>query len=55
MRLPTRRLELGAVGPPPQEDRPENFFNQSLLERAGLDRRKVQDEENRYQLPDELE
>ncbi len=32
--------DLGAVGPPPAEEKPENFFTQSLLDRAGLDRRK---------------
>lgn len=34
--------DLGAVGPPPQEDKPENFFSRSLLDRAGLDRRGVE-------------
>jgi len=33
----------GAIGPPPQDDRPEYFFNQSLLERAGLQRKKKEE------------
>lgn len=32
--------DLGAMGPPPSDDVPESFMNQSLLERAGLDRKK---------------
>ncbi len=31
-------VELGAVGPPPPDDRDNDIFNTSLLERAGLDR-----------------
>jgi pSer/pThr/pTyr-binding forkhead associated (FHA) protein len=33
----------GAVGPPPQDDRPDYFFNQSLLERAGVQRKKKEE------------
>ncbi|MCH7727760.1 MAG: FHA domain-containing protein [Planctomycetes bacterium] len=36
--------DLGAIGPPPQEDRPEHFLNIPLLERAGLQRRKLDKE-----------
>lgn len=32
-------IDLGAVGPPPVDDLPEDIMNQSLLERAGLERR----------------
>lgn len=39
--------DLGAMGPPPSDDIPENFMSQSLLERAGLDRRK-KDAQRRY-------
>ena len=31
-------IDLGAAGPPPEDDLPEDIMNQSLLERAGLDR-----------------
>jgi adenylate cyclase len=31
-------FELGAVGPPPAEDLPDDVMSQSLLERAGLER-----------------
>jgi len=31
--------DLGAVGPPPPDEPVENLFSQSLLERAGLDKR----------------
>jgi adenylate cyclase len=31
--------DLGAVGPPPPDEPVDNVFSQSLLERAGLDRR----------------
>lgn len=34
----------GAVGPPPQDDRPDYFFNQSLLERAGVQRKKKKED-----------
>ncbi|MEQ8791679.1 MAG: FHA domain-containing protein [Pirellulaceae bacterium] len=46
--------ELGAVGPPPSDDREENFLGQSLLERAGLARRagKERDPEQRYDVTD---
>lgn len=33
-------IDLGAVGPPPQDDSEHHFLGQSLLERAGLERRK---------------
>lgn len=33
-------VDNGAVGAPPQEERPDNFFHQSLMQRAGLVRRK---------------
>ncbi|HMP78936.1 MAG TPA: FHA domain-containing protein [Pirellulaceae bacterium] len=36
--------ELGAVGTPPQDDMIENMFGQSLLDRAGLTRRKTTEE-----------
>lgn len=32
-------MELGAYGTPPQDEQMDNFFAQSLLDRAGLDRR----------------
>jgi adenylate cyclase len=32
--------DLGAMGAPPSDDTVESFMNQSLLERAGLERRK---------------
>ena len=32
-------IDLGAVGPPPVEELPENVMDQSLLERAGLERK----------------
>lgn len=32
--------DLGAVGPPPSETPSDNFFGKSLLERAGLEKRK---------------
>lgn len=45
--------ELGAMGPPPSDDRPEDFLGQSLLERAGLQRRaREKDVEKRYDLTD---
>ena len=31
--------ELGAYGTPPQDEQMENFFSQSLLDRAGLNQR----------------
>ncbi len=31
-------MELGAVGPPPNDQVPQNVMEKSLLERAGLDR-----------------
>jgi pSer/pThr/pTyr-binding forkhead associated (FHA) protein len=33
-------IELGAVGPPPPDVPDADFFSKSLLERAGLDKRK---------------
>ena len=38
--------DLGAVGPPPPQDTPENILGQSLLERAGLQRGR--DQSKRY-------
>jgi adenylate cyclase len=38
-------VELGAVGPPPEEGTDHDIFGQSLLERAGLQRRHVIEEE----------
>jgi adenylate cyclase len=32
-------IDLGAGGPPPLEELPENLMDQSLLERAGLERK----------------
>ncbi len=32
--------ELGAYGSPPQDEQLENLFNKSLLDRAGLERKK---------------
>ena len=32
-------IELGAVGPPPSDQLPNDVMNKSLLERAGLDRK----------------
>jgi len=37
--------DMGACGTPPQDEQMENFFNQTLLERAGMDRRSRKDEE----------
>lgn len=34
-------MDLGAIGPPPSEQLPVDVMGKSLLERAGLDRRKV--------------
>lgn len=42
--------ELGAVGPPPIEDATSDVFRKSLLERAGLERKK--DSKQRYDLTD---
>ncbi len=44
--------DLGAVGPPPADEKPENFFSQSLLERAGLERRR-KDRDERIELYDD--
>jgi pSer/pThr/pTyr-binding forkhead associated (FHA) protein len=51
-------LELGAVGPPPSEAPETDFFSKSLLERAGLEQRKIKptkgtpepDEDARYDI-----
>ncbi len=34
-------LDLGAVGPPPPDVTDVDFFSKSLLERAGLETRKI--------------
>ena len=44
-------IELGAVGPPPEDERPENFFSQPLMERAGLVKRK-KEKSDRYDVYD---
>ena len=41
-------IDLGAVGPPPDDQTPDQIMGQSLLERAGLSRRNLPD--NRYNL-----
>jgi len=54
-RIQYNPTELGAVGPPPEDDRPEYFFNQSLLERAGLQKKKKKekgDRSGRYDVTD---
>jgi pSer/pThr/pTyr-binding forkhead associated (FHA) protein len=51
-------VELGAVGPPPPDVPEQDVFSKSLLERAGLERRRVAqinlpaepDEEARYEI-----
>ncbi len=45
-------VELGAVGPPPMDEEPESFPSRSLMERAGLERRKDADE-RRYDVTDD--
>jgi len=40
-------IDLGAVGPPPPDVLDEDLFNKSLLERAGLDSRRVRKEKPR--------
>lgn len=42
---------LGAIGPPPIEDSTADIFRKSLLERAGLDRRK--DSARRFEVTDD--
>lgn len=37
-------IDLGAVGPPPPDTVDANFFGKSLLERAGLEQRKIKPE-----------
>ncbi|MCA9188578.1 MAG: FHA domain-containing protein [Pirellulaceae bacterium] len=44
-------LELGAVGPPPSDDIPEDILQKSLLDRAGLQRRA--DTRRRHDILDE--
>ena len=45
--------ELGAVGPPPAEDNGNSdVFRKSLLERAGLERKKTSEPSNRYDVTD---
>lgn len=50
-------FDLGAVGPPPAETTDVDFFSKSLLERAGLEQRKMRpkgtpepDEDARYDI-----
>jgi adenylate cyclase len=43
--------DLGAVGPPPIEDATSDVFGKSLLERAGLERKK--DKSTRYDVTDD--
>lgn len=45
--------DLGAMGPPPSDDIPESFMSQSLLERAGLDRKKKEAQRRYDVLKDE--
>ncbi len=44
-------MELGAIGPPPADDLPDQVLGQSLLERAGLERRS--EEGKRYEVTDD--
>lgn len=44
-------IDLGAVGPPPADDLPEDVMSQSLLERAGLERN--DDFKKRYEVLDD--
>jgi pSer/pThr/pTyr-binding forkhead associated (FHA) protein len=44
-------LELGAVGPPPADDLPDHVLGQSLMERAGLERRP--ETSSRYEVKDD--
>ena len=47
-------MDLGAVGPPPPEVTDVDFFSKSLLERAGLEQRKIrQSSEGAVRKPDE--
>lgn len=43
--------DLGALGPPPMEEATSDVFRKSLLERAGLERKKA-DQGNRYDITD---
>ena len=51
-------IDLGAVGPPPPDVADVDFFSKSLLERAGLEQRKIKptktpsdpDEQVRYDI-----
>jgi len=40
-------LENGAVGPPPAEDLPNDILSKSLLERAGLERKRINTPDDR--------
>jgi pSer/pThr/pTyr-binding forkhead associated (FHA) protein len=44
-------MELGAVGPPPADDLPDHVLGQSLMERAGLERRP--ETSSRYEVKDD--
>jgi len=54
--------QLGAVGPPPPDEEEASIFGSSLLERAGLDRKRVSPsrlkpdptEQKRYEIADDL-
>ena len=49
-------VELGAVGPPPQDEKADNFMHQTLMERAGLVRRRrggKKDDEKRFDVFDQ--
>jgi len=46
-------VELGATGPPPLEDEAQQVLGKSLLERAGLDRRKLAGGSKRYDVMDD--
>ena len=42
--------ELGAIGPPPRDERSDDILGTSLLERAGLKRREEDEEDDRYDI-----
>ena len=46
-------IDLGAAGPPPSDDLPDEIFGSSLMERAGLNRRKYRDDPRYDVLSDE--
>jgi len=46
-------VDLGALGAPPSDDKPEYFLSHSLLERAGLERRPSREEPKRYDVLDD--